>query len=123
VELRKALYGTLRAALLFWKLLTKYLKGWGFKVNPYDWSIAKKTINRKQCIILWHMDDLKISYMDPTAVVTDVIDRLEKVFGIEGPLTKTRGSLHDYLGMTLDFFVGRRSENHNGGLHPKYSAQ
>jgi hypothetical protein len=48
------------------------------------------------------VDDLKISHVDP-AVVTDVIDRLEKVFGIEGPLTKTRGSLHDYLGMTLDF--------------------
>jgi hypothetical protein len=40
--------------------------------------------------------------MDP-AVVTDIIDWLEKVFGIKGPLTKTRSSLHSYLGMTLDF--------------------
>jgi hypothetical protein len=37
VELRKALFGTLRAALLFWRLLTKCLKSWGFQVNPYDW--------------------------------------------------------------------------------------
>jgi hypothetical protein len=51
------------------------------------------------------VDDLKISHVDP-AVVTDVIDWLEKVFGIEGPLTKTRGSLHDYLGMTSGFLSG-----------------
>jgi hypothetical protein len=103
VELRKArLYGTLRALLLFWRLLTKRLKSWGFEANPYDWCVANKTINGKQCTILWHVDDLKISHVDPV-VVTDVINRLEKVFGIEGPLTKTRGSLHDYLGMTLDF--------------------
>jgi hypothetical protein len=100
--MRKALYGTLRAALLFWKLFTKRSKSWGFKVNPYDWCVANKTINRKQCTILWHVDDLKISHIDP-AVVTNVIDQLEKVFGIEGLLTKTRGSLHNYLGMTLDF--------------------
>jgi hypothetical protein len=102
VELREALYGTLRALLLFWKLLTKRQKSWGFEVNPYDWCVANKVINGKQCTILWHVDDLKISHVDP-AVVTDVINWLEKVFGVEGPLTKTRGSLYDYLGMTLDF--------------------
>jgi hypothetical protein len=74
----------------------------GFEVNPCDWCVANKTINGKQCTILWHVDDLKISQVDP-AVVTNVIDWLEKVFGVEGPLTKTRGSLHYYLGMTLDF--------------------
>jgi hypothetical protein len=73
--LRKALYGTLRASLLFWKLLTKRLTSWGFEVNPYDWCVANKVINEKQCTILWHVDDLKISHVDP-AMVTDVIDRL-----------------------------------------------
>jgi hypothetical protein len=102
VELRKALYSTLRASLLFLRLLTKRLKSWGFEVNPYDWCVANEVINGKQCTILWHVDDLKISHVDPT-VVTNMIDRLETVFGIEGPLTKTRGSIHDYLGMTLDF--------------------
>jgi hypothetical protein len=34
VELRKALYGTLKAALLFWRLLTAQLVVWGFKPNP-----------------------------------------------------------------------------------------
>ena len=102
VELRKALYGTLKAALLFWKRLTDKLKGWGFEINPYDWCVANKTIEGKQCTILWHVDDLKISHVDPE-VVTEVIGWLEGEFGAEAPLTVTRGKVHEYLGMTLDF--------------------
>ena len=34
VELIKALYGTLKAAMLFWKLLTSKLTSWGFVINP-----------------------------------------------------------------------------------------
>jgi len=30
---KKALYGTLQAALLFWKLLSTKLQEWGFKIN------------------------------------------------------------------------------------------
>ena len=33
VKLRKALYGTLQAALLFWKLLSNTLKEWGLKLT------------------------------------------------------------------------------------------
>ena len=102
VELRKALYGTLKAALLFWRKLTGILKSWGFIPNPYDWCVVNKMINDKQCTIIWHVDDLKISHVD-SEVVTNVIEKLEKEFGTEAPLTKTRGKLHDYLGMTIDF--------------------
>jgi hypothetical protein len=64
VELRKALYGTLHAALLFWRMLTNKLKEWGFKSNPYNWCVANKMVNGKQwCTIFWHVDDLKISYI------------------------------------------------------------
>jgi hypothetical protein len=63
-----------------------------------------KMINGKQCTVLWHVDDLKILHVDPM-VVTGVIEQLEKEFGAEAPLTKTRGKVHDYLGMTLDFSV------------------
>jgi hypothetical protein len=104
VELRKALYGTLKAALLFWKKLTAQLNEWGFAVNPYDWCVMNKEINGKQCTILWHVDDLKISHVDPE-VVTQVIEQLDGAFGLEAPLTKTRGLVHDYLGMTLDYSV------------------
>lgn len=102
VELRKALYGTLKAALLFWKRLTKELKKWGFKINAYDSCVMNKIIDGKQCTILWHVDNLKISHANPN-VVTNVNKMLKHEFGVEAPLTKTRGKIHDYLGMTLDF--------------------
>jgi hypothetical protein len=34
VELKKALYGTLKAALLFWKRLSSQLSKWGFDPQP-----------------------------------------------------------------------------------------
>jgi hypothetical protein len=100
--LKKALYGTLKAAKLFWQKLSSVLVSQGFKINPYDSCVANKAINGSQCTILWHVDDLKISHVDPL-VVTSIIDMLSLEFGKEAPLTVTRGLIHDYLGMTLDF--------------------
>ncbi len=102
VELLKALYGTMKAALLFWKLLTKKLISWGFVINPYDWCVANKLIDGKQCTILWHVDDLKISHVNPE-VNNGIIKLINDEFGKEAPITVTRGKVHDYLGMTLDY--------------------
>ena len=88
--------------LLFWELLSNTLKEWGFKVNDYDQCIANKTINGRQCTIIWHVDDLKISHVDKK-VVEDVIKLLNEKFGRESPLTTTRGRVLEYLGMTLDY--------------------
>ncbi|KAI2496760.1 Reverse transcriptase (RNA-dependent DNA polymerase) [Fragilaria crotonensis] len=104
VELEKALYGTLTGAFLFWKKLSKQLIKWGFVLNPYDSCVANKIVNGKQCTILWHVDDLKISHVDPK-VVDDVIELLKSEFGKEAPLTISRGKVHEYLGMTIDFSV------------------
>ena len=60
VELQKALYGTLQAALLFWEHLTEFLtEELGFTVNPYDSCVVNKMIDDNQCTIIWHVDDLK----------------------------------------------------------------
>ena len=89
--------------LLFWQKLSKQqLEDWGFKINPYDWCVANKTINGKQCTILWHIDDLKISHVDP-AMVSNVITDLQSEFGKEAPLTIRHRKVHDYLGMTIGF--------------------
>jgi hypothetical protein len=53
VQLEKALYGTLTAALLFWKDLVDQLLRAGFKANPYDSCVMNKTINGSQCTVLW----------------------------------------------------------------------
>lgn len=54
---------------------------------------------------LWHVDDLKISHVGPK-VVDEAIPLLESEFGKEAPLTVSRGKVHDYLDMTIDFSVG-----------------
>jgi hypothetical protein len=102
VRLKKAVYGTLKAAQLFWKRLTSQLHTWGFETNPYDPCVANKIIDSTQCTIVWHVDDLKISHSKASAV-TDIIELLKGEFGKEAPLTITRGRIHEYLGMTLDY--------------------
>ena len=104
LQIMKALYGTLKAALLFWRKLTEVLKSWDFQINPYDWCVANKDINQSQCTIVWHVDDLKISHVDSN-VVTKIIEMLSSEFGCEAPLTVNRGKVHDYLEMTLDYRI------------------
>jgi hypothetical protein len=47
-------------------------------------------INGKQCTILWHVDDLKISHVDPE-VVEDILRMLNERYGKQSPLVVTRG--------------------------------
>jgi len=105
VKLNKALYGTLQAALLFWRELSDFIvQELGFTMNPFDECMANKTINGKQCTILWHVDNLKISHVDPS-VVESILARLKNDarFGQQKPLSVTRGPILDYLGIRLDF--------------------
>jgi len=61
-------------------------------------------IDGKQCTIVWHVDDLKISHVSVSEdVVSDIIDLLQKEYGKVGNLSLTRVKVHEYLGMTLDF--------------------
>ena len=47
VQLKKALYGTLQTAILFWKLLSETLQEWEFVLNPYDKMRSKQKYRRK----------------------------------------------------------------------------
>ena len=100
----KAIYGTLKAALLFWKKLSSKLKEWGFEANPYDICTVNKMIDGSQATIVWHVDDLKISHVDPD-VVTNIIADLRSEFGKTADLTVRRGKIHDYLGMVIDYSI------------------
>jgi Reverse transcriptase (RNA-dependent DNA polymerase) len=99
VELLKALYGCIKSALLWYKLLASTLIDLGFELNPYDLCVANKMIDGKQCTICWYVDDLKISHVDPN-VVTRVIEMIESRFG---KMTVTRGDSHVYVGMNIHF--------------------
>jgi hypothetical protein len=101
--LNKALYGTVQASLLFWKKLLSFLIDvHGFERNPYDWCVANKVIDGKQCTIVWYVDDLKISHVDPK-VVDQQIEMINGEFGKDMELTIKRGKVHDYLGIRFDF--------------------
>ena len=103
VELLKALYGTLRAACLFWQKLSKQLiDEWGFTPNKYDDCVVNKMINGQQMTVVWHVDNLKVSHVEAMEV-EKFVQQMEETFGLETPLTVSRGRVHDYLGMTLDF--------------------
>jgi hypothetical protein len=51
---------------------------------------------------MWHVDDLKIPHVNES-VNTTVIGMINNEFGKEEALSITRGGIHDYLGMTLDY--------------------
>jgi len=72
----------------------------GFEVNPYDWCVANKMINGKQCAVIWHVDDIKLSHVDKN-VVTQVLDLLSGEFVKEAPLTITRGKSISILACRL----------------------
>ena len=97
------MYGTLQAALLFWTNLKKFfIDKHGFTENPYDGCVVNKEIHGKQCTIGWHVDDIKISNID-NDIIKSIIELLEREYGQESPLTITRGPVHDYLRMTIDY--------------------
>jgi hypothetical protein len=81
VKMQKAIYRLLRSALLFYTKLVSDLESTGFKVNPYDPCIANKTVNGTQMTVCWHVDDLKVSYVDPKEV-TKFGEWLSKTYGV-----------------------------------------
>ncbi len=48
---KKALYGLLRSALLFYRKLVANLESDGFVLNPYDLCVGNKVVNRKQMTV------------------------------------------------------------------------
>ena len=103
-ELVKAVYGTLLAAIIFYEKLSKYLREQGFVVNKYNECTFNKIVNGQQLKVQFHVDDLKSSHRD-SKVLDEFLVELRKEFGKEDKLTKNRGNIHEYLGMTIDYSI------------------
>ena len=71
----------------------------GFKINKYDRCVVNKNINVQQCSIYWCVDDTKIYHVD-SKVVDNVLDLIESKFG---KMTISRGKIHNFVGMDLEF--------------------
>jgi hypothetical protein len=68
VECLNAVYGTMVAALLYYKKFVKSLTKQGFKLNPYDGCVANKIVKGKQITICFHVDVCKIFHECTKAV-------------------------------------------------------
>jgi hypothetical protein len=102
VHVHRAIYGMMISSLLFYQKLTGDLVKYGFQINPYDPCVANKMVNTQQLTISWHIDDLKISHAE-SKTVDDFISWVNQTYGELKPVTTTRGKLHEYLGMKLDY--------------------
>ena len=102
VRCKKAMCGTLNAAILACKKLTGHLEDWGFKMNECEPCVWNKMVDGSQLTVMFHVDDGIVSHKDPT-VVTHLLRRLQEVHGKTDPMTIVRGRKHEHLGMSLDF--------------------
>ena len=101
-EYKKAIYVTLEASLLFWAKLSKSLEEMVYKRNEYNWCVMNNIIDNKQRTILWHINDLKISHVEP-AVISIVLDDIDSEYGKIEKIAIIQGKVHKYLGMTIDY--------------------
>jgi hypothetical protein len=97
------------ASLLYYHKSTKSLTESGFKLNLYDPCVANKMIKGKQMMICFHVDDCKLSHLMPN-VMDQMIGWLHREYEIifedgSGQITVSRGKIHKYLRMTLDYTV------------------
>jgi hypothetical protein len=107
VECYNGIYGMMVAGLLYYCKFLSSLDKKGFTVNPYDPCVWNKDINEKQLTICFHIDDCKISHVDPKVndkTIAWLRKEYESVFmDGTGKMKVARGKVHKYLGMTLDF--------------------
>ena len=62
LRLLKALYGSTESKILWYDLYSKTLKSQVLLTNPYYRCIANRTIQYKNCTIMWYVDNNKVSY-------------------------------------------------------------
>ena len=84
---------------MFYRKLIGEMERKGFTLNPYDPRVGNCDLNGSQMTITWHVDDLNISHVDGEEV-TKMIGWFKSIYG---KVKVSRGKLHQYLGMDMDF--------------------
>ncbi len=107
VQCLNAVYGTMVAALLYYKKFVMSLMKQGYKINLYNGCVVNKVVKRNQVTICFHINDCKISHKS-SAVIDNTITWLRTKYKIIfedglGQMKVHRGKTHKYLGMSLDF--------------------
>ena len=99
VKLKKALYGCIEAARLWYEHLAEVLGELGFKPNVYEPCVLNTKMNDEQVTISLHVDDLLVS-----SVLKQNVDRvIEFLQSKFEKISVHSGKSLTYLGMLFDF--------------------
>ena len=75
-EAKKAIYGTPEVSLIFWANVSKGLEEMVYQRNQYNCCVMNKIIDDKKCIMLWHVDGMKTSHVEP-AFISSVLSKID----------------------------------------------
>ena len=98
----KTIYSTMNATLLLYKKLTKVLRTQNIVMNLYDTCVWNGIEENKQLTIMYYADDLVLSSINPI-IVMKYIKMLDSVYRSKDLLSVTRGKIHEYLSITINF--------------------
>ncbi|NBR23750.1 MAG: hypothetical protein EBU08_08270, partial [Micrococcales bacterium] len=93
VILKKALYGCVESAKLFYEHVKAVLLSIDFVQNPYDQCVFNKLVGEEQITVIFHVDDFMITSTSNIAI-KQLIDHMTKVYK---KFTITEGLNHHYL--------------------------
>jgi len=100
VKLKRALYGCIESARLWYELLSKDLMDMGYVKNQHDMCVFNRIEeDGYQSTLVLHVDDLFISAHSDEAI-DNIIAQLQKKYQ---KLSVQRGSVINYIGMVFDF--------------------
>jgi Reverse transcriptase (RNA-dependent DNA polymerase) len=101
-RLKRALYGTIEAARLWYEMFVKDAIKLGYEVNEVDMCVFRRyEIDGSISVLVLHVDDLLIRALNES-----VIDSIIKQWNDIYPgVTEHRGRKIEYLGMMFDFTV------------------
>ena len=98
VKLKKALYGCVQSAKLWYDKLCTVLEENAYVKNDYDQCLFNKMVDGVQITVAFHVDDLLI-----TSVSQELIDSLEGVLKANfSDITINKGNKHSYLAMNME---------------------
>ena len=102
-KLDKAVYGTLLGAIVFYEKLAVQLHKWGYIMNPYNACTFNKMVNGKQIRVQFFVDNLHISCENMDTIDGLIKDLNQKFKTNFQELAVTKGKVHDYLGINIDY--------------------
>jgi len=98
VELKRAMYGCIESAQLWYETLRANLITIGFKANAEDPCVFNLTRSGVQCTVAVYVDELLITFASQKLIDWMVVQVSSRFPDVKIP----RGKCHSYLGVSID---------------------